>query len=235
MDPASEDTYVALAEFASAHANNDYALQVVSRGLDHLPKSSLLRFEQGLLLALKGDRAKAQASFSEASSLRPDWNLPLLALGVSELESGNAGQAASIFEKARAADRRDSRAWYLYALAVSKESSQTSGPARASAMAALHKAITLDPNDARFHALLGHFELVAGNSEAALREWEIALKLDPQNATALYQLALLYRRQGRPEDAERLLQRFQRVKAQQRSEETQLVDILRVVPQNSAR
>jgi Flp pilus assembly protein TadD len=235
MDPSSEDTYVALAEFASAHANNDYALQVVSQGLDHLPKSSVLRFEQGLLLALKGDRTKAQASFSQASSLRPDWNLPLLALGVSELESGNAVQAASIFEKARAADERDARAWYLYALAVSKESSQTSGPARTSAITALHKAITLDPNDASSHALLGHFELVAGNSEAALREWQVALKLDPQNATALYQLALLYRRQGRPEDAQRLLQRFQRVKAKQRTEETQLVDILRVVPQNSAR
>jgi Flp pilus assembly protein TadD len=235
MDPNSENTYIALAEFASAHANNDYASQVVSHGLDQLPKSSMLRFEQGILLALKGDRAKAQASFSEASSLRPDWNLPLLALGVSELESGNAAQAAVMFEKARTADARDARAWYLYALALSKESGQTSGATRASAVAALHKAIALDQNDAGSHALLGHFELVAGNSEAALREWEIALKLDPQNVTALYQLALLYRRQGRTEEAQRLLQRFQRVKAKQQAEETQLVDILRVVPQNSAR
>jgi Flp pilus assembly protein TadD len=235
MDPTSEDTYIALAEFASAHANNDYALQVVSQGLDHLPKSSMLRFEQGILLALKGDRAKAQASFSEASSLRPDWNLPLLALGVSELESGNATQAAVMFDKARTADARDARAWYLYALALSKQSGQISAATRASATAALHKAIALDRNDAGSHALLGHFELVAGKSEAALREWEIALKLDPQNATALYQLALLYRRQGRTEDAQHLLERFQQVKAKQRAEETQLVDILRVVPQNSAR
>jgi Flp pilus assembly protein TadD len=235
MNPTFEDAYLALAEFASAHANNDYALQVASKGLDHLPKSSMLRFERGILLALKGDRANAQASFSEASSLKPDWNLPLLALGVSELESGNAAQAAAMFEKARTANPRDARAWYLYALALSKESNQTSGTTRASAIAALRKAIALDRNDASSHALLGHFELLAGNSEAALHEWEIALKLDPRNATALYQLALLYRKQGRTEDGRRLLQRFQQVKAKQQAEETHLVDILRVVPQNSAR
>jgi Flp pilus assembly protein TadD len=235
MNPGSEDTYLALAEFASAHANNDYALRVVSQGLDELPKSSMLRFEQGILLALKGNRPKAQASFTEASRLKPDWNLPLLALGVSELESGNAAQAAVMFDKARAGDSRDARAPYLYALALSKESGETSSTTRAGAIAALRKSIVLDRNDPNSHALLGHFELLAGNSEAALREWEIALKLDPQNATALYQLALLYRRQGRPEDAQRLLQRFQRVKAKQQAEETRLVEILKVVPQNSAR
>jgi Flp pilus assembly protein TadD len=235
MDPTSEDTYISLAEFASGHANNDYALQVVSRGLNQLPKSSMLQFEQGILLALKGDRPKAQASFSEATRLRPDWNLPLLALGVSELESGNTAQAATLFEKARAADARDARAWYLYALALSKESDQTSGRTRANATAALRKAISLNQNDAGSHALLGRFELAAGNSEAALRQCEIALKLDPENATALYQLGLLYRKQGRTADAQRLLERFQQVKAKQRAEETHLVDILRVVPQKSAR
>jgi Flp pilus assembly protein TadD len=233
-DPTFEDAYISLAEFASAHANPDYALQMVSRGLDQLPKSSSLWLEQGILLALKGDRAKAQASFSEASRLKPDWNLPLLALGVSELESGNAVHAAVMFEKARAADARDARAWYLYAFALSKGSGETSATTRANAITALHKATQLDQNDAASHALLGHFELAAGNSETALRELEIALKLDPENATALYQLGLLYRRQGRTEDAQRLLDKFQRVKAKQRAEETQLVDILRVVPQNSA-
>jgi tetratricopeptide (TPR) repeat protein len=234
INPPSEETYIALAEFASAHANNDYALQVVSQGLDRLPDSSILRFEQGILLALKGDRSNAQASFSEASRLKPDWSLPLLALGVSELESGNASKAAAMFNKACTADPRDPRAWYLYALALSKETGQISGPTRASATAALQKAIALDSNDAASHTLLGHFELIAGNSASASHEWEIALRLDPQNATALYQLALLYRKQGRTEDAHRLLERFQQIKGKQQSEETHLVDILRVVPQNSA-
>jgi len=41
---------------------------------------------------------------------------------------------------------------------------------------------------------------------------------------------LLYRKQGKTEQAERLLATFQRVKAKRRSEEESLVEILRVAP-----
>ena len=67
MNPNSEDGYVAFAEFALAHGNNDYALQVVARGLDHMPESPILLFEQGILWAIKGDRSQAENSFVKAS------------------------------------------------------------------------------------------------------------------------------------------------------------------------
>jgi Flp pilus assembly protein TadD len=233
MNPDSEDGYLALAEFASAHANNSYASQMVTRGLERVPQSPRLRFEQGILFSLMGDRIKADASFSEARRLKPEWDLPLLALGVSALESGNAIEAVTLFDKARTLDPHDARAFYLYALAISKESANTEAAGK-NAIAALHKAIELDGNDAASHALLGHFELMAGSPATAAREWEAALKLDPKNATALYQLGLLYRREGKKEQAKRLLERFQQVKAQQRTEETRLEEILKVVPENAA-
>jgi len=233
MDPNSEDGYLALAEFASAHANNNYALEVVARGLKRLPRSAGLRFEEGILFSLIGDRTKAQSRFSEASRLKPEWNLPWLALGVSALESGNAAQAVALFDKAGTLDLHDARAFYLYALAISKEGAD-SGANRASALAALHTAIKLDARDAASYSLLGHFELAAGNAAAAGREWETALKLDPRNTTALYQLSLLYRKQGRTERAKQLLEKFRQVKTEQRSEETQLVEILKVVPRSAA-
>jgi len=230
-DPNSEDNYIAFAEFASAHGNNDYALQVVARALQRLPKSPGLLFEQGILWALKGDRSQADHSFQEASRLKPGWNLPLLALGISRLESGDAAQAAVLFEKARAADPRDSRAHYLYATALSRESGVISGEMRAKAIAAVHKAIELDPKDARAHALLGQFDLAAGKPDAAALDWQTALKIEPENTTALYQLGLLRRRQGKTAEAERLMQAFQRVKAKMPGEEKSLVQILRVVPE----
>ena len=63
-DPESEDSYIAFAEFASAHGNDDYALQVVSRGLEHMPESAGLLFEQGILWAFKGDRNQAENNFT---------------------------------------------------------------------------------------------------------------------------------------------------------------------------
>ena len=230
-DPNSEDNYIAFADFAYAHGNNDYALQVVARGLQHLPKSPGLLFEQGLLWALKGDGSQADNSFKEASRLKPEWNLPLLALGISRLESGDAAQAAALFDKARTANPRDSRAHYLYATALSREAGVISGETRALAIGALHKALEIDPNDARSHALLGQLNLAAGKPDAAALEWETALKIEPENTTALYALGFLRRRQGKAAEAERLLQTFRRVKRKMPGEEKSLVQILRVAPE----
>jgi tetratricopeptide (TPR) repeat protein len=230
-DPNLEDNYLAFAEFASAHGNNDYALQVVARGLQRLPKSPALLFEQGILLALKGDREQADNSFMEANRLKPAWNFPLLALGISQLESGDAAQAAVLFQEARTANPRDSRAYYLYAAALSREAGVISVETRAKAIAALDTVIEMDPKDARAHALLGQLDLAAGKLDAAALEWQTALKIEPENATALYQLGLLRRRQGKTAEAERLLQAFQRVKAKKPDEEKSLVEILRVVPE----
>jgi tetratricopeptide (TPR) repeat protein len=223
-DPNSEDGYVAFAEFASAHGNDDYALQVVARGLEHVPESPALLFERGILWALKGDRTQAENSFLKANRLKPAWNLPLLALGVSKLESGDATQAAAMFQKVCAADPRDSRAQYLYATALSRQGGET----RAAAIAALRKAIDIDPKESRAHTLLGQLHMQAGKADAAALEWRAALKIDPENSTALYQLGLLYRKQGKTAEAERLLREFQRVKAKARGEEESLVQILRV-------
>jgi tetratricopeptide (TPR) repeat protein len=224
--PTSEDNYIALADFASAHGNNDYGLEVITKGLQRLPKSPGLLCERGLLLALKGDRDQAERSFIEASQSRPGWALPLLAQGISQLESGDAAGAADTFHKSRSVDPRDFRTYYLYALALTKKDSN-----RGEAITALRKAIELNPEDARSHALLGELLLAEQHPNEAASEWQRALKIEPDNPTALYQLALLYRKQGKTQQADHLLEAFQRAKAKMRSDEQSLVEILRVVPE----
>ena len=208
-DPRSPDAYIALAEFASAHKNNDFAVQVIGRGLELEPQSPELLFERALLFAIQGDRGRAEADFVQVSQIKPAWNLPLLALGVSQLESGDHAQAAGTFQKAIAVDPSDARGHFLYATALTKAGTQ-----RAEAIAALRKAVALSPRDARSHALLGQLLLNAEDAPGAAREWQTALKVDPENPTALYQLGLLYRKQGKTEESRRLLETFQRLKAQ---------------------
>lgn len=234
-DPKSAGAYVSLAEFASAHGNNDYALETTGRGLRQVPGSAELLFERGILLALKGDRNQADASWAEASKIRPSWNLPWLALGVSQLESGDAARAARTFQHARTLEPSDARGHYLYATALARVGETNSGQKRAEAVAAVRKSIGLNPRDARPHALLGQILLSAGETNAAALEWETAIQLDSKNETALYQLGLLYRKQGKAEEARRLLDRFQRAKAKRHAGEESLVEILRVVPEPRAR
>jgi len=227
--PNSEDNYIALSDFASAHGNNDYGLEVVTKGLRRFPTSPDLLCERGLLLALKGDRNQAESTFIEASQRRPGWALPLLALGISQLESGDAASAADTFQKSRSVEPNDFRTHYLYALALTKK-----GGKQEEAVIAVRKALGLNPQDARSHALLGQLLLAERHPNEAASEWERALKIEPDNPTALYQLALLYRKQGKTQQADHLLEAFQRAKGKMRTDEQNLVQILRVVPEKRA-
>jgi cytochrome c-type biogenesis protein CcmH/NrfG len=179
---------------------------------------------------LKGDRDQAENSFGWAGRLKPGWPLPLLALGVCQLEAGEAAKAVTSFRNARALDPNDFRTHDLYATALVRENDTEN---RTEALAALHKAVELNPNDARSHALLGQLQLAAGKPEAAVIEWQTTLKIEPENITALYQLGLLYRKQGKTAAAERLLQTFQSVKAKKSRGEVSLVQMLRVVPEKA--
>jgi len=224
--PNSEESYIAFADFASAHGNNDYGLEVVAKGLQRLPGSPGLLCERGLLCALKGDRSRAESSFIEASRLKPNWALPFLALGISQLESGDPASAAGSFQNAQSVEPHDFRTHYLYALALTKK-----GNNGAEAVIALRKAIELNSQDARPHTLLGQLLLAEERPNEAASEWERALRIDPENQTALYQLGLLCRKQGKTERAERLLETLRHVKEKTRSNEQSLVQILRVVPE----
>jgi Flp pilus assembly protein TadD len=228
-DPDSEDAYLALAHFSYLHQNNEYALKILSQGLEKKPDAARLLHQKGVALAMLGKHEEAEASFREASQADPKWSAPVLALGVSQLERGRYGEAAASFRQAAALAPGDFRGEYLYALALRR----TGDPARgAEILAALKKAAKLKPDDARPRASLGQAYLDAGQTAEATVELEAAVRLDPENVTALYQLGRLYRDQGKTQESRQMLERFTQAKARQRDEEGSLVEILKIVTEN---
>jgi Flp pilus assembly protein TadD len=67
--------------------------------------------------------------------------------------------------------------------------------------------LTLDPNVAYFHLGLGAALKNAGQPEAAMQEWEIARRLDPEDITAYINQAQVLIDQQRMDDARALLER----------------------------
>ncbi|MGE5127580.1 MAG: DUF5107 domain-containing protein, partial [Betaproteobacteria bacterium] len=53
-------------------------------------------------------------------------------------------------------------------------------PSRAESLPVLERAVTVNPNDATAHFLLGSLYLTGGMSDRALAEWETTLRLDPK-------------------------------------------------------
>lgn len=228
LEPRVAENYLALAGFSIEHANASFARDVLNRGLREVPGSAKLRLELGLAWALQGDFANAKKAFVDANEADRKWAMPLLALGVTGLQTGNAEQAADYFRKAKLLDPEDSRCYYLQALALSR-TPRNEQASRTEAIAELRRAIALDPHNVKAPVLLAQLELSEGHPNEAESELREAIRIDPTEATALYRLALLCRKQGKTAEAERLLGEFRKLKAKTHDEENEYVLILKTV------
>ena len=228
MEPHVAENYMALASFSIEHANCSFAREVLNRGLREVSGSAALRLEIGLAWALQGDFADAKKAFIEANAVDPKWTMPLLALGVTELQTGDAEQAEAYFRKAKLLDPRDARCYYLHALALSR-TPRNQESSRSEATAELRRAIALDPLNVKARVLLAQMELSVEHTKEAESELRETIRIDPTDATALYRLALLCRKEGKTAEAERLLAEFRKSKVKAHDEDNQYVLILKTV------
>lgn len=234
-EPKSEEAYVALSRFASDHHNNAFALKILSQGLEQIPGSARLRLQQGVVLALDDKMPQAEESFRQASRADAAWLLPWLALGITQLQTSRQDEALGSFQKAAALETEDYRPHYLLALTLARRGGQEQPETREAILKPLQLAVRFNSAHADSRVLLGQTYLSGNQVELAILELERAEKLEPGNAAALYQLGIAYRRKGRLTEAQKVLARFQSIKARQREDEDlarkELVQILKVVGQ----
>jgi tetratricopeptide (TPR) repeat protein len=233
MEPQSEEGYIALSSFASAHHNDEFALKTLARGLERIPGSTKLLVQQGTIWALAMDLPQAEDSFRKASQSDPQAGLPLLALGLSQMQANKLAEATATLRQAASKAPDDFRPEYFYALTLVRAGGRGDPVRRKEIIASLERAIALNPQDPESRVALGQTYQSADQLDLATKELEKALELDPSNATALYQLGLIYRKQGKVEAAQRLLNSFEKVKAKAKQEEDQerkaLVQIMKTV------
>jgi tetratricopeptide (TPR) repeat protein len=231
-DPSSEQAYAALSNFAVAHHNISFALQVIEKGLRNIPGSPRLLLQRGVILSLDDKISEAEESFRQASQANPSWALPILALGLSQLQTGKLTEAVQSFQTAAQLDKQDYRPSYLLALAWVRAGGQNQSERQSDIVSALRQAVKLNPTHADSHVLLGQTYLSSNQLDVALGELEKARKLEPGNASALYQLAMVYRKKGQTELARQSLKEFEAIKHREKQEEDlarkELVQILKV-------
>lgn len=224
VDPNLEAVYLAFSDFAVAHGNGDYAIQLLDEGLRHSPRSAHLLFERGIVLALAGRLDDSDRSFEEARDAEPQWAEPRMALGVSQLQRGGYADAIESFKQAAIEAPLDWRTHYLYALAIEKGGDPSRTPA---AIHSLERSIQLAPREPSPRTLLGRFFLETDRTAEAAVELDTAHRIAPEDPAALYRLGIAYRKQGKLAESARMLQAFQSIKTRSRQAESELIQILR--------
>jgi len=93
----------------------------------------------------------------------------------------------------------------------------------------LQKSIALNPAIARSHFLLGKVLMQRGQTDEAIQKLEVALRLDPENLAATYQLAQAWRKKGDIPRANELFAKVSQAKAEAAEQQAGRGGLLRIV------
>jgi Tfp pilus assembly protein PilF len=162
-----------------------------------------------------GHPRQALPLLEKARVLAPGDPAPLLMLGKVQLALRDFAPANQNYSKAAALDPTLAEAWYGVGITSRSLADQklnhairAGNPAPEEArtlldqsLAALKRAVELDPNSARSHLIMAESLSDSGNLTEAVREYQTAVKLDPRMEAAYLGLATTYWKQRQFDDA----------------------------------
>lgn len=168
-----------------AHEKGDLesAVELYQKALAVLPEFPEAEVQKGNALLSLGKLDAAEAAFRRAVSLRPDWSLALANLGSALVRKGSDAEAETVLAKAIAMDDRNSPAY------VALAELRLNTKAKPDVLRDLLAKLAVLTNNARPPAALwaarGSIESALGDRGAAIKSFENALLIDPDNAYAL--------------------------------------------------
>jgi Flp pilus assembly protein TadD len=165
-------------------------------------------------------------AFSEVVKLRPDYADGYTNLGLTHLEWERYGDARTALEQALSLNPESARALYYMAL-VERRSANAEAE-----VADLQKVVKMFPQsrDARRELGISYYQL--DKNKLATEQFEALEGIDPDDLTAHYNLAILYRRAGLKEKARKESIMF-RTKKQDPQAPTYSLDFMRQHPEIS--
>jgi Flp pilus assembly protein TadD len=228
LDPQDERNYIDLMSLCLTHENWDLSLEISEIAMRNVPHGYRVRLQRGAVFAMKGMLQDAANEFRESAKLAPESSLPIVTLGLVEMDMKKPEEAAEALRARRARDSNDYLVNWMLAEALTQ-----SGEESTEAIAALEAAVRLNGSIAGPHVLLGKLLLKRGERERAIREFEAALKLKPDENSAAYQLAMIYRQMGNLDRAGQLMTIAQKAASAPEAGLARRQELVRIIRQAS--
>lgn len=203
-NPADPQNYLNIATLACEHLNYELAVQILTSGIERIPKSHELFLSRGIAHTLRAEYALAQRDYDRAIELAPSDPGSYLAKGLSQLEAGDLDRAIQSFKESLQREARNSRALYFIAEALIQKGVSPGTASFDQAKKATDMAISLDPSFAYAYRDRAKLELQAGETDRAIADLERARAVDPKSKSIAYLLARAYQQKGRASQADEM-------------------------------
>jgi len=219
LAPTDENNYVDLATLCTQYDAYDLGLQIIDVGLRYHPESDRLIFQRGVLEAMEDRFDLAENDFQLASRLAPDKNLTYVALGVTYMQTGHLPEAVRSLRQRVKEKPNDPILLYLLGDALIRSGATPGDAAFAEARASLEQSVKLNAQLAASQVDLAKLYLRENRLNEARDHLERAKAIDPRDKTAYSQLAMVYRRSGKPELASAMLNILNQLNEEDRRED----------------
>lgn len=171
-----------------------------ARKLD--PRDPDILFQLGRLSLLRNDVDAALARFQEVIQLAPEHAAALYWAGHALEKKGKLVEADDMYRRSIAADPTYARSFSALGMMYLNQR------AEAAAKAVLAEGARINPEDPAVHHNLGLVHLTLGEVDEAVQEITRSLELDPEDATAAFNLANALVRKQRYKEASFYLKKF---------------------------
>ncbi len=176
------------------------------------PDSSGVHVAIGEAYADQHIHGTAIDEYRKALALAPREPRTHFLLGLSLLEQGTLPEAAQEFRTALQLDPSDSSTKYHLAYTLVQMQQKDEG------QKLLLQVVQQDPKYADAFYQLAKLQLEQGDTKTAIANLEAGAQLTPDSEYIHYQLAMAYRRDSRPQDAEREMQLYEVLKQHRRGD-----------------
>ena len=217
LDPSNPRFYVAFASLCVTHKSAAVGIDMLNAGLRRSPSAPELYVARGILYVQLAQYDQADADFATAERLDPRQGFGSLARGLSQIQQNDFDKALATVREQLKTQTKDYYLYYLLAEILSSQGAQPGSPEFHEATAAASRAVELKPDFPLARDILSRLYLESGQIDRAIEQCRLALRDNPQDATALYRLIRALQKSGRPgsqDEIKILLQRFNEVREQ---------------------
>lgn len=211
LDPTKVENYLDFSEIAFSHSSAAVGIDMLNFGIGQLPNTAPLYVARGVLEVQTSKVEDAVADFERAHRLDPQLSLATDAIGIMKSQQHEFAASVELFRRQAQQHPKDSLLWYLYAEALSQ--SGDNDHLVAEALAAAERSVALDGQYVPARDLLASLYLQSKQPQRALQVASAALKIDPNDETALYREIMAYRSLGQREEAQKLVPQLQEIRA----------------------
>jgi tetratricopeptide (TPR) repeat protein len=205
ISPADESNYLDLAILCLEHHQENRSVLAATAGIAKVPKTASLLLIRGVAYAQLADYDKAESDFAAAAQIEPNQPHSTIAMSLLYSDRNQLDKEKALLTNQLKVTPNDAVTNYLLADLLIRAGAEPGQPEFRQAQENLKRSLASKPDSAEAQILMGKLLEREDDLQGALVHFQSALRVEPDNRSALDRQFVILRKLHRNAEAEQVL------------------------------